>query len=268
MRMSDKVRSRISEMSPDDRFEMANSKLERALDRLLQAIAMVEHNRVVLFSDILSKQIPRSRAANAFNLFREMLHRQEVVSVCALWDSVDLDKFNIPTIVALVDNEDVQKLLHQKIYSSWADQSYNPEPGLDRDTVKQLTQMIEKNNAKEGAQQADKILEQLIVSVASTKEMVTSNLLESIMELRDKHIAHALEITRREKKAAEPIEVPKHGDTGKIITLSIEIVDALTLAIRNTDFAFGQSREIHASCANELWSACNFAIEDRSVGKG
>jgi len=38
----------------------------------------------MLYSDTLSKQVPKSYAANAFNVFREALHQIELVRVCAL----------------------------------------------------------------------------------------------------------------------------------------------------------------------------------------
>ncbi|WP_063700856.1 hypothetical protein [Bradyrhizobium centrolobii] len=44
-----------------------------------------ENNAIVVYSDALSKQIPRSYAANAFNAFREAMHQIEMVRLIAFW---------------------------------------------------------------------------------------------------------------------------------------------------------------------------------------
>ena len=48
----------------------------------------------MLYSDTLSKQIPKFYAANAFNVFREAMHQIELVRICALWDAPVLERVN------------------------------------------------------------------------------------------------------------------------------------------------------------------------------
>ena len=67
------------------RGEAANHLRGRSPSYLLD---IHENNAIVLYSDTLSKQIPKSIAANAFNVVREAMHQIEIIRVCALWDSV------------------------------------------------------------------------------------------------------------------------------------------------------------------------------------
>jgi hypothetical protein len=62
------------------RIAEAKRLTERLVDHAHYLLDISENNSIVLYSDQLSKQIPRSYAANAFNAFREALHQIELVS--------------------------------------------------------------------------------------------------------------------------------------------------------------------------------------------
>src|SRR5262245_63755995 len=91
-------------MATVERVEAAKQKTERVVDHLLQLIALHENNAIVVHSDALALQIPRSYAANAFNIFQQSLYRFEIVRLCALCDRAwpDLSLESIPTIVELI----------------------------------------------------------------------------------------------------------------------------------------------------------------------
>src|SRR5262249_45744712 len=109
----------VTKMSTAERITAANDKTQRVLDHLLYLLALHENNAIVLYSDTLSRQIPTSFAANAFNVSRQGLHQFEIVRLCALWDGVGQDKENIPTIIELIDDRDVIESLAQEIESHW-----------------------------------------------------------------------------------------------------------------------------------------------------
>jgi hypothetical protein len=50
------------------------------VDHLQYLLDIHENNAVVLYSSTLSKQIPKSYAANAFNVFREAMHQIEIAA--------------------------------------------------------------------------------------------------------------------------------------------------------------------------------------------
>ena len=81
-----------------ERIERAKAKIEKVLDHFLYALELHANNADVVYSSVLSSQIPTSYAANAFNVFQRSMHQIAVVRLCALWDGVDADKENIPTV--------------------------------------------------------------------------------------------------------------------------------------------------------------------------
>jgi hypothetical protein len=84
---------------------------ERLVDHAHYLLDIRENNAIVVYSDQLSKQIPRSYAANAFNVFREAMHQIEMVRLCALWDQACIDKEAIMTVVEFVDDDKVIEAL-------------------------------------------------------------------------------------------------------------------------------------------------------------
>jgi hypothetical protein len=66
--------------------------------RHTHASYLIHHNvdvALVLYSPLLSSQIPVSRAANAFNVCQRGLHQFELVRLCALWDRVEPEKEDV-----------------------------------------------------------------------------------------------------------------------------------------------------------------------------
>src|ERR1700730_17421917 len=80
---------------------------ERLVDHTLYLLDIHENNAIVLYSDTLSKQIPKSYAANAFNVFRQAMHQIELVRISALWDAPVKGRESIPTAIELIDDDKV-----------------------------------------------------------------------------------------------------------------------------------------------------------------
>ncbi len=81
------------------------------VDHLQYLLDIHENNAVLLYSATLSKQIPKSYAANAFNVFREAMHQIEIVRVCALWDNPTLDRESVLSVIELIDDPNVLETL-------------------------------------------------------------------------------------------------------------------------------------------------------------
>ena len=65
---------------------------------------MHELNAVVIYSQKLSEQIPRSYAAHAFNQFQRSMHLFELVRLCAMWDGPGDDRESIPISLPCLTN--------------------------------------------------------------------------------------------------------------------------------------------------------------------
>ena len=76
------------------------------------------------------------------------------------------------------------------------------------------------------------------------------------MNLRDKHLAHSLEITWREKNG--PVQPMKYGDETKLLDASIPILESLYCWVNGTGFSFENSQMIDQRNAEALWTGCKF----------
>jgi hypothetical protein len=52
-------------------------------------------------------------------VFQRSMHQIEIVRLCAIWDGVDLDNENIPTVVALIDDDEIIETLAEETRSHW-----------------------------------------------------------------------------------------------------------------------------------------------------
>jgi AbiU2 len=83
------------------------------------------------------------------------------------------------------------------------------------------------------------------------------------MNLRDKHLAHSLSQTRREKKA--PVAPMKYGDERKVLEDTLPIVQDLYSWVSGIGLSFEESRKIDREFAQSLWTACTFNISENEA---
>jgi hypothetical protein len=221
-------------METQKRITEARRLTERLVDHTQYLLDIHENNAIVLYSDTLSKQVPTSYAANAFNVFREALHQIEVVRICALWDSAHIEREIILTVIELIDD--------QKVLDAFADQERARHP------------------AQVGDKHAERAVAALKGAIKQARDLRTSAQLTSIRNLRDKHVAHYLGQTAQEKKTG-PVAPMKHGDEGPVLDASIAIVEALNSWVNDVSLSFEAARTVDRKCAEALWNACTFKIE-------
>jgi len=169
------------------------------VDHLQYVLDIHENNAIVLYSDTLSKQVPTSYAANAFNVFREAMHQIEIVRIYALWDNPVIERESILTVVELIDD--------QKVLDALADQARGNYP------------------PQIANQRAEQAVSSLKDAIQKARQLRKSDTLKSIRNLRDKHVAHYLTQTVEEK--AGDVAPMKHGDEVPVIGTSISIVETL-----------------------------------------
>ena len=252
------------EVTTAQRVQTAKQKTDRVVDHLLYLIALHEGNAVAVHSDTLSKQIPRSRAAHAFNVFRQCMSHFEIVRLCALWEPPDPNQKTIPTeetiptLVELVNDPDVIDALVEEARTTAL-------VGVRDPAQADISQLIEER-AQQRADEARAGLEQCI---KTGQKIERSALLDSVRNLRNKHLAHSLTETRREqkKKVDEkgPVLPVKFGDERKLLLDSIPLMRALHLWMTggDRDFLFDISRENARRNAEELWKNCTFNIHSQ-----
>jgi hypothetical protein len=224
----------FKKMSVPERVRIAKEKTERVVDHLHYLLELHENNAIVLYTPTLSQQIPTSFAANAFNVFQQGMHQFEIVRLCALWDRAEPDKENIPTIIELINHPDVIETLAQETASQWPGEQF-------------------------GQDEAQRTRDELRKAIADGRAIIASARYASIMNLRNKHLAHSLYETRKEKEVG-PLPPMKYGDEREMLEDTLPIVEALYLWVNVKDLSFQDSREIDRKNAQALWETCRFNI--------
>ena len=242
------------------RVAEAKRLTERLVDHAQYLLDIRENNAIVVYSDQLSKQIPRSYAANAFNVFREVMHQIEMVRLCALWDQAYIDKEAIMTVVELVDDDKVIEALAENARAQYVSL---PEPTSGQKIGNETLELLKEANKKRGAEHAANAAQGLRSAIAAARKIKSSEGLKSIKNLRDKHIAHYLTQSNAER-SGDTIAPMKVGDEKPILEGSLAIIQLLYSWVNGVSISFDESRKIDKKCAEELWNACKFEIVDRS----
>lgn len=220
------MKSWFESLSDEDRYRRARERTERLVDHLLDIILVHELNQVIVYSDTLSKQIPRSRAAKAFNAFRRNSMSFQILRLCAIWDPSRKDRESIPTVSALLSGLSLEKFLEGEGRHAEVD-----------GTTRQL----------EGVH-------------VRVKELAASRQLDWLRTHRDHDIAHALE---HSSEVVERMRAARYGHEGWLLTKSIKVVDDLHLALNGKGFMWDDAIKNSARCSRELWENCTFSIPGR-----
>jgi hypothetical protein len=247
----------FGKLGSTQRIELAKAKMEKVLDHFLYLLELHANNAFVVYSPILSSQIPASYAANAFNVFQRSMHQFEIVRLCALWDGSDPEKENIPTVIELIDEDAIIDMLAEETRQHWVN-SYVTllNPSEDPQLAAAEQEAVKSNQIQFGDEQASRAKSDLKQAIAAARTILGSSQLDSVMNLRDKHLAHSLTTTRRETRG--PVSPMKYGDETALIDLSCPIIEHIFCWVNGKSFSIENSRRIDDENAKALWHGCKF----------
>lgn len=247
-------------LSKTERIDLAKARVSRVLDHLLYVIELHANNEFVVYSDTLSSQIPQSYAANAFLVFQRSMYQIEVVRLCALWDRAELPRENIPTIIELIDDDEIIETLGDNNLRDYSDGSNVGilDPSDDPEIAELVRQSAKDVDQQFGRDQAAKAKAQLRHAVAVSRDIKASGLLASVMNARDKHLAHSLVYTRRELH--DTVFPMKIGQETALLKASARIVEHLYCWITGKSFSIDNSQEVDHDNAAALWNGCKFNV--------
>jgi len=243
----------------DRRIELAKVKMEKVLDHFLYVLELHANNEFVVYGSALSRQIPPSFAANAFNVLQRGMFQIEIVRLCSLWDSPADDKENITTVIELVDDEQIIEMLAEETRGAWANQSATVfNPSTDPQLVEYERAALKTANIQFGDEQAAKARAELAKSIEEVRSIQSSARLAAVMNVRDKHLAHSLTETRREKRG--PVEPMKKSDGHWLLLNSISIIETLFRWVNGKSFSIEDSVKIDYDNADALWRDCKLNV--------
>jgi len=243
-----------------DRINAAKKCVEALTHRIQDVLELHAANKIIQYSRILSDQIPMSQAANAFNTFQHAMYSQEVVRLLAVWDRAAEYAVSIPTVVALIDNDDVVDALSLETFNAHAGQGVRHlNPSDDPEIQDAIDVEFAKHELEFAETQAELAMKTLKACIGKVGEIQKRTKTTSIRNLRD-HLSHSLSKTRQEVKN----EVPntKYGDEKELLELTVRLIEDLYCWVNGTSFDIaGDCMEKASKCADELWLNCRFDIE-------
>lgn len=251
----------FEKLTIEERVTFAKEKTKKLSEHILGVLALHETNKIIFYSDTLSKQIPNSYAAHAFNLFQRTMYDHELVLICALWDKKGLDKESIPTVIELINHPEIIDLLCFETYSQWGvdlrDVTYGQIKSTsyrDHNFRKNLSEI------SYGQEQSVNNRTRLKSIIEEAKTIECSDKLRDLANFRHKHIAHRLEKTWLEKQGLIPN--PKYGHEDDLIDAAVNIIEDLYLSVCHTGFDIrDELRNHYRSNAEALWHNCTFHIK-------
>ena len=254
----------------EKRLEIARERVSRLIDHLGPLYAMQAANKLVVYSPLLSSQIPPSRAGHAFNQFQRAMHQYAVIRLAAIWDRPEKDRVSLPTIVALVSSSSVAKLLEDQTYTYFATAA---EPVSDRENEAKLedNNFLSDHWIKErercGGAERQLVGERLIRAVKAVNCASKSQTAKALIKFRNDYIAHNLEMPVDNPPCKEVAPRPmRFGDEARIFRLTTRVIRTLHMTLNGTDFQLDSMQNNADRAATELWENCVFNIEPRRLG--
>lgn len=224
-------------MTPCQKIELAKQKMQKLVDKYIELVNIQAANKIINYSDTLASQIPTSRAAHAFNYFQTSIFRYELVQLMTIYDRCQKDdyhKISIPAVLNLIDDADVISKLKESAYSDW----------------------LGSNDRQWAEMQSSLIGFRLEFAIRWGRRLSSCPRVASLMNFRDKHLAHTLEITRMEQRTE--VANPRYGDERKLLLCAKYILNSLYLGINSISFDWNGSKNIAERNAIALWSKCKF----------
>ncbi|MEL7178392.1 MAG: hypothetical protein AAFN63_01035 [Pseudomonadota bacterium] len=250
-------KSFVNDWSDQERIERAKDLADRLVDHTRGLLALSENNKVVLYSDMLSSQIPRSFAANAFNDLQRSMQFYFLVRLSAIWDKASPDRESIPTVIALLGKPEVADWFVNETYQYHLNMAPPRELNPTTDPAEQRlrAEYWASYNLNRAEKERANVRRWITFATRVVPRVEHSFLAKSLRPFRDRYIAHNLGASVDNKGSPTKL---RHGDEDKLLRLTVRIVDRLHLALNGTSFAWDASQEQASRNANELWSNCRF----------
>jgi hypothetical protein len=220
-------------LSTHERIAQAQDIIDKLIDHVQEIIALHESNRILVYSGKLSDQIPSSFAAHTFNALQRSQHLYEIVRLLALWDKPSKDRYSIPTVIALLDSDDVCQALIKKTRELWPAEVHF------------------------GDERAELTRKRLMVAKRIVSKVEMSEHHPALRRFRDDHVAHNLNLVRTPPK---PHRLPKSGDERWLLKRSLWVVECLNRSIDDSSFDWDGSIKISCKNAVAFWHGVTIKV--------
>ncbi len=235
-----------TDLSTEEKIKAAEEKIEAAINNVMATIQVNAANEIINHSDKLSSQVPYSYAGNAYRVFANEMMRGEVLRLCTLWDNVGKGRNSLPTIAKLIDDDEVHKELWNRALSG---RGHSFEHLTEHDDPDFQTWGHEQKEAKIAEDTFERFSEPFKNSIKSIEEARVSEPISTMLDHRNVFLAHSLD--KRSKQF--PDRATKAGDAKKVLLITMEHLETISMSVRGSSFDWEGSFEIAKRNAQALW---------------
>lgn len=233
----------------------SNEKLAKAIDiankltdRIYEAVQLRFNCEKVIFEDILTRQIPKSHAANAYSGLQISLVKQLAALTISMWDHPKKERITFPALIKLMTPE-VKNLAYEKQLTKCLSNSLQA-PGFS-------------NNSEFYENSAKTMCKPMKGNYSAALQKINiiskSPLIINLRYWRNQSLSHNLSSQYQVKGKLDDTNI-KWGDALSLLDGSIDCHRHAQSGLNNTFFDW---HEISKKCeedAEELWHNCTFDI--------
>jgi hypothetical protein len=232
----------IEELSPDQRAELAKSRIRMVADQIDALLHLHESNRILIYTDTVTSKIPRSYAAHTYNLISDCLFQYQLVRLCALWDDpTRKGRASLPVVAELIRNKKVRRILVCERHN-WQSRTGG--------------RILSNSNAK-------CTIRSMLRCIKFSDEVQQSIELIALRGFRNDHVAHCLQ---NDKATVNARPEAKFGQEEQLLEKTLELVRLFALDLAGTNYSWEEYRRQHKQCASELWESMKFSISYQPKG--
>lgn len=251
----------VKRLSPIERAELAKERINSVAGQVNDLLHLQECNKILLYSDTVSSRIPKSFAANTFNLFTECLFRYQVARLYALWDSArGEDRESVPVVIALIRAKEVRETVAQDKYN-WRMKAKPRILNLSSEIEIQSQELLvhERHQASLAKQDARDTMRALRRCILIADRIEKSNELKTLKAFRDSNVAHTLKMS---PSIADRVSAATYGQEEDLLDCTVKLIDNLTVHLTGTNHSWDEVKSFANRCAKELWEGVKFTVKD------
>ncbi|MBY0612460.1 MAG: hypothetical protein K2P80_09770 [Beijerinckiaceae bacterium] len=251
----------LSKLTIDGRIKILKEKTEKLVDHLQFLLAIQESNRILVFSDLISKQIPQSLAINTFNMLQRSQYDYQLVRLCALWDKADINRESIPTVAALLDDAAVKRKLFAETEEHWSGQTADLSAFnmyQDEATRRAIESAITAHELEFGRQQAEHAKRQIAICIKSSDRVSRCGRFNAVLDHRNRYLAHSLDENYRKMSVSNV----RYKDAAWLTDISARIVQLLYNCVCGTGFDVKDARHNDAESARLFWHGVKMSVSN------
>lgn len=248
-------------LADEQRINLARERADRLIDHVRDLASLHEANKIIVYSKTLSSQIPRSRAASAFNQMQRSMLMFELVRLCAMWDACRDDRESAPTITALINKPEIIEKIIDDQRAKFANEPFPHDctPTTNPEVQKMKNGWWEQERSERAEFETGRTRAQLTEAIERVAAMRVSPVLRAMRDFRDQNLAHNLDPNR----PSAPDRRPRYGEERALLRETVKVADLLHRALNDTTFMWLDARRQARRQARALWNRCTFDIDPR-----